>query len=94
MKGWRVGGHPSRSHVMTEEEAGNDGVCPRLAGMQRMHKREQQHVTERQGSVQEHGRSWTPSKASESYRSQRGGGLKRVTRAMMEPTGQKILMAV
>ena len=47
VKGWRVGEHPARSHVMTEEEAGNDGVCPRLAGMQRMHKREQQHVTDR-----------------------------------------------
>lgn len=30
-----------------------------------MHERERQHVTERQESVQEHGRSWTPSKAQD-----------------------------
>lgn len=52
------------------------GYCPSLAGMQSMHERERQHVTERQEGVQEHGRSWTPSKASGSYRSRTGGGLK------------------
>lgn len=61
--------------MMTEEDVGNDGVCPSLARTQSMHERERQDVTERQVSVQEHGRPWMPTKVSGSHRPWRGGGL-------------------
>lgn len=55
---------------MTEEEAGNDRVLPQ-SGRNAEYAMEREHSTrtERQESVQEHGRSRTPSKASGSYRS-------------------------